>query len=63
MDLLHSFADANIEQSVLVLAGVGSQGGELEAESARLGITQRVHFLGFVNPCLLGRWQRGDFRL
>jgi glycosyltransferase involved in cell wall biosynthesis len=53
MDLLRAFADAKLSQAVLVFAGDGPQREELEAQAARLGLRQRVRFLGFVNQSQL----------
>jgi glycosyltransferase involved in cell wall biosynthesis len=53
MDLLQAFAEAGPEGSILVFAGEGPQRGQLEAEAAKLGIQQRVKFLGFVNQSQL----------
>jgi glycosyltransferase involved in cell wall biosynthesis len=49
MDLLRAFAKANLENSLLVFAGEGPQRSELGAEASKLGIQQRVKFLGFLN--------------
>ena len=54
MDLLQSLAKLNLEpQPLLIFAGDGPQRAALEAEAAKLGITQRVKFLGFVNQSAL----------
>jgi glycosyltransferase involved in cell wall biosynthesis len=54
MDLLQSFAKLNLEpQPLLIFAGDGPQHSALQAEAAKLGITQRVRFLGFVNQSAL----------
>jgi glycosyltransferase involved in cell wall biosynthesis len=53
MDLLQAFAEAGPEGSILVFAGEGPQRPQLEAEAAKLGIEQRVKFLGFVNQSQL----------
>jgi glycosyltransferase involved in cell wall biosynthesis len=53
MDLLHAFAEANLEGSILVFAGEGPQRAELQAQSTQLGIHKRVKFLGFVNQSQL----------
>ena len=53
MDLLQAFAEAGPEGSILVFAGEGPQRPQLEAEAAKLGIQQRVKFLGFVNQSQL----------
>jgi len=48
-DLLHAFALANISESILLFAGEGPLRAALEKEAVSLGISSRVHFLGFVN--------------
>ncbi|MGB2622141.1 MAG: glycosyltransferase family 4 protein [Candidatus Acidiferrum sp.] len=48
-DLLRAFAEADLSNALLVIAGEGPLRGELEAEAVRLGIAKRVRFLGFVN--------------
>jgi len=53
LDLLRAFANANISNSVLVFAGEGPLRPQLEAESAALGVRDRVRFLGFVNQSQL----------
>ena len=54
MDLLQSFAKLNLEPPpLLIFAGDGPQRAALEAEAARLGVTPRVKFLGFVNQSAL----------
>jgi glycosyltransferase involved in cell wall biosynthesis len=53
IDLLHAFAQANIENAYLVLAGEGPLRSELEMEVQRLGISEKVRFLGFVNQSQL----------
>jgi glycosyltransferase involved in cell wall biosynthesis len=54
MDLLQSFAKLNLDlPPLLIFAGDGPQRAALEAESAKLGITPRVRFLGFVNQSAL----------
>ena len=52
-DLLRAFALANLPQAVLVYAGDGSLRGDLERETSRLRIQERVKFLGFVNQSQL----------
>jgi len=52
-DLLRAFASANVSNSVLIFAGEGSLRPQLEAESAALGVRDRVRFLGFVNQSQL----------
>jgi len=49
MDLLRAFASANIPQSLLVFAGDGPLRSELEGEVTKLGLQQRVRFIGFIN--------------
>jgi len=49
MDLLRAYAQAQLENSRLIFAGDGPLRGELEAEAARLGISDVVSFLGFIN--------------
>jgi glycosyltransferase involved in cell wall biosynthesis len=55
MDLLRAFAQAQaaLSSAQLIFAGDGAQRMELEAESARLELEQRVRFLGFVNQSQL----------
>src|SRR6266403_986674 len=53
MDLLHAFAEANLEGSILVFAGEGPQRAELQAQATQRGIQERVKFLGFVNQSQL----------
>jgi len=53
MDLLHAFVAAHIAKSKLIFAGDGPQRADLEAETIRLGIADRVKFLGFVNQSSL----------
>src|SRR5262249_29895875 len=48
LDPLHAFAESKIQNAVLVYAGEGPLRGEVEAEAKRLGIADRVRFLGFV---------------
>lgn len=52
-DLLRAFARAGIEGSHLVFAGDGSLAGALEQEAEKLGVRDRVHFLGFQNQSQL----------
>jgi glycosyltransferase involved in cell wall biosynthesis len=49
LDLLQAFAKANVANSLLLFAGDGPLKEELQAETARLGVSDRVRFLGFVN--------------
>jgi glycosyltransferase involved in cell wall biosynthesis len=52
-DLLHAFAKARIENAKLFFAGEGPQRADLEADAIRLGLAERVKFLGFVNQSAL----------
>lgn len=52
-DLLRAFAEANLSDALLVIAGEGPLRAELEALAAELGIAMRVRFLGFVNQSQL----------
>jgi glycosyltransferase involved in cell wall biosynthesis len=52
-DLLRAFAEANLSDALLVIAGEGPIRGELESQAAALGIASRVRFLGFVNQSQL----------
>jgi glycosyltransferase involved in cell wall biosynthesis len=49
LDLLHSFAQANLSNALLVYVGEGRQRQELEREARALGVVDRVRFLGFKN--------------
>jgi glycosyltransferase involved in cell wall biosynthesis len=51
--LLLAFARAKVNDSYLVFAGDGPLKPALEEEAARLGILERVRFLGFVNQSSL----------
>jgi glycosyltransferase involved in cell wall biosynthesis len=53
LDLLQAFARAHVRNSLLLLAGDGPLKEDLQAEVARLDITDRVRFLGFVNQSQL----------
>jgi glycosyltransferase involved in cell wall biosynthesis len=53
LDVLRAFARAQVPETVLVIAGDGSQRAELETEADTLGIASRVRFLGFVNQSSL----------
>jgi len=53
LDLLIAFAKARISRAHLVFAGEGPLRARLEAESAALGVSHGVHFLGFVNQTQL----------
>jgi glycosyltransferase involved in cell wall biosynthesis len=48
LDLLRAFSSVS-KSAVLIYAGEGPMRSELEAEAARLGVKDRVRFLGFVN--------------
>ncbi len=52
-DLLHSFVQASIPQSLLVFAGEGPLRPQLEKEAATMGVASQVRFLGFVNQSQL----------
>ncbi len=53
LDLVQAFAQVNVANSLLVLAGEGPLKEQLQAEAKRLGISDRVRFLGFVNQTQL----------
>jgi glycosyltransferase involved in cell wall biosynthesis len=53
MDLLRAFAEAKLQNALLVFAGEGAQRTDLESEVARLGLKDRVLFLGFLNQSQL----------
>ena len=53
MDLLRAFAQSGLSNGLLIFAGDGALRTELEGEAARLGIQDRVRFLGFVNQSQL----------
>ncbi len=53
MDLLRAYAMAQLQDSRLLFAGEGPQKAELVAEAERLGISDQVEFLGFVNQSAL----------
>lgn len=53
LDLLRAFATAGVPDSHLVYAGDGPLANELAQESTHLGISDRVHFLGFQNQSQL----------
>jgi glycosyltransferase involved in cell wall biosynthesis len=53
IDLLQAFAHAALPEAILVFAGDGPQRAELETRATRLGLRQRVKFLGFVNQSQL----------
>jgi glycosyltransferase involved in cell wall biosynthesis len=52
-DLLRAFAEAQLADALLVVAGEGPLRGELESQAAALGMGKRVRFLGFVNQSQL----------
>jgi glycosyltransferase involved in cell wall biosynthesis len=52
-DVLRAFAKTGIAKAHLVFAGEGPLRAQLESEAASLGISDRVHFLGFVNQTQL----------
>jgi glycosyltransferase involved in cell wall biosynthesis len=53
LDLLRAFAKVSHSHALLVFAGQGPLGSQLESEAAALGIAARVRFLGFVNQSQL----------
>jgi glycosyltransferase involved in cell wall biosynthesis len=55
MDLLRAFAQAQpaLSGAQVIFAGDGAQRMELEAQSARLQLQERVRFLGFMNQSQL----------
>jgi len=52
-DLVQAFSRAGLNNAVLVFAGEGPLRPSLELEAAKLGIANRVRFLGFVNQTQL----------
>lgn len=52
-DVLRAFAQANLSNALLVIAGDGPLRAELESQAGDLGIEKRVRFLGFVNQSQL----------
>lgn len=52
-DLLRAFAKAQLGNSILIMAGEGPLRAELERETVRLQISDRVRYLGFVNQSQL----------
>jgi len=52
-DLLQAFAHADVAGSHLVFAGDGPLAPALESQSTKLGVRDRVHFLGFQNQTQL----------
>jgi glycogen(starch) synthase len=57
--LIEAFADPRLAELRLVLAGDGIERGRLEEQAQRLGIAERVRFLGSVNRDVVGRLLRG----
>ena len=53
LDPLQAFAKANLPNAWLVYAGEGPLRSDVEAEARRLGVENRVRFLGFVNQTQL----------
>lgn len=53
LDPLRALAESKLENAILVYAGEGPLRGEVEAEAKRLGVAERVRFLGFVNQTQL----------
>jgi glycosyltransferase involved in cell wall biosynthesis len=53
LDVLRAFAVAAIPHSTLVFAGDGDLRARIEAEASALGVSERVHMLGFVNQSQL----------
>lgn len=53
LDLLQAFAQAKIANSLLVFAGEGALRESLQSEAARLGCSDKLRFLGFVNQSQL----------
>jgi glycosyltransferase involved in cell wall biosynthesis len=53
LDLLRAFAKANLSNALLVFAGEGSLGKQLQSEASVLGVASHVRFLGFVNQSML----------
>ena len=52
-DLLEAFSKANLGNAILIFAGEGPLRASLESEAAKLEISDRVRFLGFVNQTQL----------
>jgi glycosyltransferase involved in cell wall biosynthesis len=53
LDLLQAFAQVHIENSLLVFVGEGPLRESLQSEAGRLGCSDKVRFLGFVNQSQL----------
>jgi glycosyltransferase involved in cell wall biosynthesis len=53
LDLLRAFQQAALPDALLIYAGDGLQGKQLEEEARRMRIQDRVKFLGFVNQSQL----------
>ena len=53
LDLLQAFAQVRVENSLLVFAGEGPLRESLQSEASRLGCSDKVRFLGFVNQSQL----------
>src|SRR5262249_17789801 len=53
MDLLQAFAKTQVPNFKLIFAGEGPLRADLEADTIRLGVSDRVRFLGFVNQSRL----------
>lgn len=53
LDLLYAFAKANLPNTHLVFAGEGPLRQQLEVIAGDLGVSERVHVLGFVNQSQL----------
>lgn len=52
-DLLQAFARSELKNGFLVVAGEGPFRSRMEEEAAKLGISERTRFLGFVNQSQL----------
>jgi glycosyltransferase involved in cell wall biosynthesis len=53
LDLLRAFAQAKVANSLLVYAGDGPLRESLQSEAGRLGCSDKVRFLGFINQSQL----------